>query len=1301
MKIIIFLLLLLITCSNSLYTAQYNALVSINTILNQDWDVTLNTICSQTKFQCDSTGDNIQNLYLVNPIIPISLPVNDIIEFTNLEGLGIDTNIVFGASFWAEIGRFTMLKQIGIQTLTEDLPTNIGEMFPRTLNSLVIERSQFIFPDSLFTKSNLSTVYLATFNTADYDIFPIEISAPSTIKTLAITNTGSLKLKGTNFTNLNYLSLTHSLAGNPMTYNLFDTWKCRQINVQYSSNLILSEFPSSLLINTDVTFITFRAENRMLLGSTTVLDFSGAIQLTSLELRNFNILPQLTYPGIIFANNTIDRFGHIYLSPIDYTVLNIFSFAMLDLMQCTYINNLPIGNYSQMSAFSIMDDETTPLFSGPVPDELCNIKSYFSMHYTTVTTLPQCFSCEWGNPDFDINFSNNPSLIKTYSCPNFQFLNYSNLLPTKGGLIDISGVDLGWKIYDQNNVLYTYQRVKVGNELLSVEVADGTGLGKTLQVKFHAISNPSAQVYTLNYNYMPPTITSFNAASNYLYIQGDNFYYLASKVKVWVAGKPLVIYSPQFNNIVCGPDAVPYNNNLTISITVDIDGQSDSKIIRAAGFAPQLFQPFPKLYSGGGFVQFTGQYLTYDTTIMNLTINGLLFSDNITQATAESYMIKYSPIARGNYTLVYNLLEYQVTGTIEVTDDPPCVVVPANGYCLGITPVCIKPWTGPDCGSIPANLTRPPILDSNPFFKTNSEKSQWKGESSSFTYSYTTTSLTEVDEFGNVVNGNFLPLPQTRQPDQNSTDKIQSVYISGPLHNTSSLINILSWYIDYFDSYTNFGQPTIEVPSTFGYLNGIMAFPFTSPTNHLELTFQLELEIVNPDIPLCSRVEIASLPTTTGVDYIKLKINYIDYYLRIYKTAMQNSANQLLPLNYTTRTITQQAQKIVQEVTIFIDPWVDNYYIYEFDLTMLYDSKSAAQESSPKCSSFTPTPTSKPSDKPCPGDPVCGGSSQGQCVNSHCQCISPWRGVQCDSKPDIIPPVIPNPETPTINSTKDEIGFHISIISLRELNFNGVLEREQYLSNWTVIETKTEQKQTFYYKNNVFGNSSTNNDTIVFVTIDYFYVDTQVEFAGETSTKSAGTIKYSANVTSWPFLKKTNQLQIVFSSSAQDNTESSDSCTVKNVEYSQNQQDNVEVVYFQVNDKTFQSKFIDDAIVDGTIRQIKNVELPNVVNDSNTLSSSLIGILTPYHNEYVLIDPDFSLLISYVPPKEKEGSICSEKSKKKLSNAQIAGIVVGGFVFLVSIIAIIVYAIRFNMRKKALVRTINQKIQAVNNHNKN
>ncbi|KYQ93643.1 EGF-like domain-containing protein [Tieghemostelium lacteum] len=1282
MKIIIFLLLLLFRCSNSLYTAQYNALVSINTILNQNWDLTLNTICSQTKFQCDSTGDNIKNLYLVNPIIPNSLPVIDIIEFTNLVELSIDINIVFGASFWAEIGRFTMLKQIGIQTLTEDLPTNIGEMFPRTLNSLVIERSQFIFPDSLFTKSNLSNAQLATSNTADYDIFPIEISAPSTIKTLLISNTGSLKLKGTNFTNLNYLSLTHTLAGNPMTYNLFDTWKCEQITIQYLSNSILSEFPSSLLINTDVKFLTIKAEDKLLLGSTTVLDFSGAIQLTSLELRNFNILPQLTYPGIIFANNnTIQRSGYIYFSSIDYTVLNIFSFAILDLMQCTYINNLPIGNYSQMSAFSIMDDETTPLFSGPVPDELCNIKSYFSMHYTTVTTLPQCFSCEWGNPDFDINFSNNTFLNKSYSCR---------------GLIDISGVDLGWKIYDQNNVLYTYQRVKVGNELLSVEVDDGTGLGKTLQVKFHAISNPSAQVYTLNYNYMPPTITSFNVASDYLYIQGDNFYYLASKVKVWVAGKPVMIFSSQFDNIVCGHGSVPYNNNLTISITVDIDGQSDSKIIRADGFAPQLFQPFPKLYSLGGTIQFTGQYLTYDTTIMNLTINGLLFSDNITQATAESYMIKYSPIPRGNYTLVYNLLEYQVTGTIEVTDDPPCVVVPANGYCDGITPVCIKPWTGPDCGSIPANLTRPTLLDSNPFFKSDSHESQWKGESSSFTYSYTTTSLTEVDEFGNVVNGNFFPFLQSRQPDSNPPGKIQSTYVSGPLQGSSMLMNILSWYLDFTDSRTVYGLPVIQVPSTLGYLNAIMAFPFTSPTNHLELTFQLELEVVNPDIPLCSRVEIASLPTTTGVDYIKLKINYIDYYLRIYKTASQNANNTLVPLNYTTRTITQQAQKIVQEVTIFIDPWVDIYYFYEFDLTMLYDSKSAAQESSPKCS-FTPTPTTKPSDKPCPGDPVCGGTSQGQCVNSHCQCISPWRGVQCDSKPDIIPPVIPDPETPTINSTKDEIGFHISIISLRELNFNGVLEREQYLSNWTVIETKTEQKQTFYYKNKVFGNSSTNNDTIVFVTIDYFYVDTQVEFAGETSTKSAGTIKYSANVTSWPFLKKTNQLQIVFSSSAQDNTESSDSCTLKNVEYSQDQQDNVEVVYIQVNDKTFQSKFIDDAIVDGTIRQIKNVELPNLVNDSNTLSSSLIGILTPYHNEYVLIDPDFSLLISYVPPKEKEGSICSEKPKKKLSNAQIAGIVVGGFVFLVAAVAITVYAIKFNMKKRALVLSFNQKFQAVNN----
>ncbi|KYQ93645.1 hypothetical protein DLAC_05028 [Tieghemostelium lacteum] len=1298
--ITLFILLFLFKLSESLLSSQYNALQNIDTVLNQGWDLTPATICTQTQFVCDSSGDYIAKVYLIDPSSSIPLPTTELFQFINLKELGIGLNIPFGIDFWNGLAtNLNNLTRLSISILSESLPNNVGNLLPASLTYLIIERSTFPFPETLFTKSSLISLNLGSLNTVDDNLFPSSISEPSNLYTLDVRNTGSFSMAGTNFTNIFQLSIYHSGSTNPMSYDIYNTWSVKYLQIEYENIVPMSMFPQSIYSMPNLLSLKVFSNDRVLLtGSNQVLNFTSNPNFFSLSLDKFNILPDLVYPGILFSPNVSVNSVSVSSSVFNFSAIDYFKFSTIEISKSTFIG-VPIdSDYSTMNSFRIFD---SPSFTGPLLDSMCRIKTDMYILNTSISSLPSCFLCEWGNPDIQSKFNFNPNLpVYSYQCPNFDMTSYQTQISTRGGYLEISGIDLGWFLYDQNNNKFSdnLYKVIIGNQVIGLKVNIGTGAGQmSTQVKFHSVSNPTGPVFTLNYSYMPPSVSSLQPSSTELTLLGTNFYNNVSKIEAWVAGKPMDIANANFEFIRSKSGCIPYDKNLTVSIKVTVDGQSVYNVFRAPGFDPKLFTPFPKLYSGGGIIEIPGQYLTFDTTIMNFTINGILFSDNITQSNSDKYLFGYAPISKGIYPYEFNLLEYQQSGTIEVTDEMPCVVVAGNGYCQWQTPVCYNPWTGPDCGSLPANLTIPSMPSVNPNIVSSTYQTDWKGENSFFKYSINATSLIEVDSQGNKVAGNYFPTSFSLTQDNSNPQFTTFQYISGQIVDSTLLANVITWYPTFLDTTTLTGTPMNLVPSTFKYQSAVSPYSFASPNNHLEYTIQLELVMISDDIPLCSRVETAILPTHNGINYIKLKVNYIDYYIRIYKIALSDSAPT--PLNFTTRTISQQAQKIVQEIIVYMNPWSSSFYMFETDITILFDRVSASQEPSPVCSGSTPTPTptstTKPSDKSCPGDPVCGGTSQGQCVNSHCQCISPWRGVQCDSKPDIIPPVIPNPETPTINSTKDEIGFHISIISLRELNFKGILEREQYLSNWTVIETKTEQKQTFYYKNKVFGNSSTNNDTIVFVTIDYFYVDTQVEFAGETSTKLAGTIKYSANVTSWPFLKKTNQLQIVFSSSAQDNTESSDSCTLKNVEYSQDQQDNVEVVYIQVNDKTFQSKFIDDAIVDGTIRQIKNVELPNVVNDSNTLSSSLIGILTPYHNEYVLIDPDFSLLISYVPPKEKEGSICSEKPKKKLSNAQIAGIVVGCFVFLVCIIAIIVYAIRFNMRKKALIRSINQKIQAV------
>ncbi|KYQ93642.1 EGF-like domain-containing protein [Tieghemostelium lacteum] len=1287
---IFYFILLFCVCNSAVPQNQINALAALSTQLAYSWNVAPATICQQQYFKCDATESYIISLILLPIATPTPMPA-DIYSLIDLRILSIGSYIQLSTLFWFNFGVFTNLETFYFSFPTQDLPGNIGSLIPQSVQHLTIDKSDYLMPEDLFTLTNFSSVNIANLNSYDVAVFPSSINQPSTITSFVTTSFGLFDMVGTNFVKIDYLELTFNGAANPMNYDKFNTWTPKQLYLQYNPVVPQSFFPTSVSLMTTLTTLTIRSNNRLIIDPTKdVIDFSNIDLLMALQIYNWDTLPDLTFPGFKMSTNLNRQTNAIiYDSVVDPSVLDIFAFKEFSLESPTLVGEIPEGAYSKMSTFSISN---SPSFAGTIPDSLCQIKEYFSIVNTSITSLPSCILCEWGNPSIEYLFRNNPNLSTlTRSCTNFQISNYTKLIPTMGGVVDIYGLDLGWNIYNVNGDPL-FSTVFIGNQVLSFYGPTGVGKNVNYTVKFHYEADPDTPGHLLTFDFFPPSIDTYTVDRGALKLTGTNFY--ETGTELFIAGQNTSIFHSFYNTIDSVENVIPYTADLTFSVRVVVGGQEDYKIFRAAGFSPELDQPFPMLYSGGGYVEFTGSYLTFDTTIMNLTINGILFS-NISEASSTRFLIKYSPIAAGNYTLDFIYLDYQLYSMIEVSNTPPCKIVLTNGFCRGSQPVCFKPFTGPDCGSEPSYLERATLNTTNPDIISKVYQTTWKSETSRFSFAISTTSIKEIDPVGTTVN-TYSPLTFPAYQYTNQTVYDQFSYTSNDFSGTNTkFLDYLMWSYNYFTVTNNNGNPTEQEPSTYKYQVGLTQHNFTSPNNQLEIKHQFEINFLSTKMDICSRVETDTLLTIADYDYLKLKINYLDLYTKIYK--LTTAGLSVFPLNYTTTTISQTPQKIVQELTIYAKSWTDAYFVYDFDVTVLYDSVKAQYEESPTCV-FTPSPTpTKPSDKPCPGDPICGGTSQGQCVNSHCQCISPWRGVQCDSKPDIIPPVIPDPETPTINSTKDEIGFHISIISLRELNFNGVLEREQYLSNWTVIETKTEQKQTFYYKNKVFGNSSTNNDTIVFVTIDYFYVDTQVEFAGETSTKSAGTIKYSANVTSWPFLKKTNQLQIVFSSSAQDNTESSDSCTLKNVEYSQDQQDNVEVVYIQVNDKTFQSKFIDDAIVDGTIRQIKNVELPNVVNDSNTLSSSLIGILTPYHNEYVLIDPDFSLLISYVPPKDKEGSICSEKSKKKLSNAQIAGIVVGGFVFLVAVVAITVYAIKFNMKKRALVLSFNQKFQAVNN----
>ncbi|KYQ93620.1 EGF-like domain-containing protein [Tieghemostelium lacteum] len=1245
--------------SHALIQNQYDALVSINTALGQNWNFDTSNVCTQVNFKCDSTNTVIVLMNLVDPGV-VSLPMPSAVYLLqNLTTLNVPVHINIGSDFWNGISSFNFLTYLYVTELTEALPDNIGLILPRSLETLHILVSIYSIPESFFSKSNLKSVTLLTLNTAEYYVLPTTLSQPSPLEEMYTVSFGSF-MQGTQFPNLTLLGIRHKGSTNPMSYNSYNTWQATSLTI-YNGEVPMHTFPTSILSMPKLQFLFYDTGNR-LLGSNFILNFSNVMTLIDLKLYSFPI-SVMSYPAFSFYNRPSVFISN---STITFSILNMFSFSSVYFDKCVFLNNLPNGNYSSLYSLTIAD---SPAFTQNILDSTCQLKDSLSITGTGITSLPSCFICEWNT--LKSSFTNNPSLpAYTQSCPGFQILNNTNDIPTNGGKMDINGLNLGWNIYNQYNFELINSQLLVGNEKFTIEIGPGSGVGKVTSVKFHSEANPHGPVYELSYKYQAPQVyNAFEQNGNALFINGTNFFDDSSKIQVYIAGKLVGTDGLTYFSIITKVNTVKYGQDLIVSLKVVVDGQSTQTIVAPAQpFSTVLDQTFPTLYSGGGYAIFTGEYLSYDTTIMNLTVNGIMFSLNIVESNSTQYLIKYDPIPPGSYPLEFNQLGYHLSGTIQVNNSQTCPVV--HGYCLGPKPVCYSPYTGPDCSSLPANLTRIPFNDFQPIIQTsNTFQTVWKGEVYNFKFFLAPKSIQEIDSSGNVV-GNYLPVGSytlKKFPDSSS--------YTSPKMNSTTFVNAYEWFQWFGITRTSTGDDTPLVPSTYFYTMSTT----TLNTNHFEYKYQITFEMVNPTIQLCSRVETGPLPTQDDVDYMKLKLNYLNLYTRIYKhTAVD--VNQVA-LNYTTKTVSQQAQSINQEITITSPN--SELFSFDLDFTVLFDEKSASSEASPICNNFTPPPTT-PSDKPCPGTPQCGGASQGICNSGQCQCIAPWKGYQCDSKGGTLPPTDPDPNNPNLNQTTNDLAVHISIVSIRELDYNGVLVKEQPLSNWTYKKyPPTTEKQTFHYHVAPFAN---NNETVISVTVDYFYKDSQVEFAGQSFSKSTGSYKYSANITNWPFLKKTNQLQIVFLSGASDNQDSDNSCTVKNIAYSQDAdlEDDVETVYIQVNGQTFQNKFINLAIVDGMIRQIRNIQLPDTEDDSNTQSNSLVGVLTPYHENFVVIDPDFSLLVSTVPADEKEGSICS-KSKSKFTKGQLAGIIVGSVAGFIVLAVILGYILSKNVTVKVLL----------------
>ncbi|KAF2068314.1 hypothetical protein CYY_010360, partial [Polysphondylium violaceum] len=333
----------------------------------------------------------------------------------------------------------------------------------------------------------------------------------------------------------------------------------------------------------------------------------------------------------------------------------------------------------------------------------------------------------------------------------------------------------------------------------------------------------------------------------------------------------------------------------------------------------------------------------------------------------------------------------------------------------------------------------------------------------------------------------------------------------------------------------------------------------------------------------------------------------------------------------------------------------------------------------------TPPPTTAPPTTTAPlrCNSDCGTpQGHGTCTNGACICNPPHSGLDCKSTIDTTPVIKPNPNVPSVNvsipgasnsATAPQFTSFVSVVSLRELdnNNNPINNYEFNSERWEYItpsSSKTDIVETIQYKYKITNQLN----TTITSTVQVFSQASNITFGNQQLYMNPSTIKFTFNITSFPFTRSTNSLQLVMTAGLESSEKVA--CSYKEfVDDSSNSQ----YLKIQIQDRSLFGRFIKFGIIDGRETLVSNSKLDSYYGgqslSKSTSDQSFIGLNIPYYTQHAIIDPDFSVLIDSVSARDQANSICTPNDKKKLTTAQIAGIVVGGAVLLVIVGAVSIY----------------------------
>ncbi|KYR02439.1 hypothetical protein DLAC_11471 [Tieghemostelium lacteum] len=361
-----------------------------------------------------------------------------------------------------------------------------------------------------------------------------------------------------------------------------------------------------------------------------------------------------------------------------------------------------------------------------------------------------------------------------------------------------------------------------------------------------------------------------------------------------------------------------------------------------------------------------------------------------------------------------------------------------------------------------------------------------------------------------------------------------------------------------------------------------------------------------------------------------------------------------------------------------------------FNLTSNYFDVYLVNEQFPTIPPQSPTPTPVA----CPGTPPCGGSSNGDCVNSICICKNEWRGNDCLSRTVINPEPFINTTNPTIdngfNTTSpdgDDVQLNalIAIVALQEFSFNSTLLHHYPLVNWTFTNITSQVNSAIYneylYETTINPITSVYNTSIK-VYIQWFKQEYTVEFANQQLVMYPSTLKYRIELSPYQFESELNHLEVIFSASFENDKE--DSCAIKESGSTTSESDFLKL---QLNSHSLYGRFIKRAVIDGRTREIGNKFNEDSTNTGSTTKlTESVSIIIPHYTNSVSMDPDFSLLLDSNTAVDKEGSCNSSNSKRKLTKNQLIGIIIGSVVGGIIFLTLITYIILKNSRNEKAIK---------------